>query len=899
MTTYNDQTFIGPDAVQAGYNTYNNCTFTDAPIILGEKTAYFNGGSMTGCTIAGSVPITIAGKTVFQNMALTRCDIDVTFKVFYGCTMHTCYLMDGSLYGNPGASIYDRGFGTELQSCSLTDTVLSSHAPFWLYNSSNNNFYGTLRSMPMYYNGTVVKSWSELRSGAAIYGSTNSTNNTFYAVDGLELLGSGLLYSHLYQGNNARLHTPVARDAKLGFSVLSNDGTASLTDSVLSFVEVSGGPLKIAGSRTIADGSDWVCPTEICEYSSLADTNMQYGAVGPGSFRGTSFRGASFTDMVFANMYTSNTVVTGASGTSCLDSTGTVTTGTYTRGANNLGSMGVLRIDNPTTTLRTTPVLAPGTAYLMAVALGNSTRYNYVVETGLVGTISAYILSYGAVMKAGITSSLMTMTDALLEGVKSVAALTGDQLQDVYARVESTTAYILVVNNSATESLTLGVSGRTGVIRATGLSASTQYGLVDMTTVPGIMSTQDTGTLHYNISFDGNALMARGHQFASGFGSHANATVTVPTVANVVGTFAGYAHDDEIRFNRPVDCGTSNLSIKSGSTTYASTTTINAWNGAQWVYAHHGIVPSVTLKATAPGGITYAHADILYPTFIVDAHTGPFYASLSNSSIVGGLPIGTTVGTLSTLDFTEGSTFVYTMASGAGDTDNGSFSISGALLLSATVFPVDVSETRSVRIRTTDNGGLWHEVVLTINVLTAVIDTDGIVYPTVKIGSQTWTAENSRKASGTYWYSNNDSSTLLTKGRLYDFASAQANAPTGYHLPTDDDWKTLELSIGMSAGEVASSGLRGNKGVTLKANSALWTSSNNGTNLYGFSALPAGLQSGGFWNYNDYAMFWAAMPGDASGCRWIPGEPGNDVGINRVLSRSSSEGYSVRYVKDA
>jgi uncharacterized protein (TIGR02145 family) len=182
-----------------------------------------------------------------------------------------------------------------------------------------------------------------------------------------------------------------------------------------------------------------------------------------------------------------------------------------------------------------------------------------------------------------------------------------------------------------------------------------------------------------------------------------------------------------------------------------------------------------------------------------------------------------------------------------------------------------------------------------------VMDNDGTPYRTVTIGSQIWTAENCRKTAGNYWFSNNDSDTLLTKGLLYDWDSANANAPSGFRLPTDADWKILEASIGMSAGEVSSSGYRGTKGTALKACDPLWSSYNIGKDTFGFTAVPAGLTngSGGWWNAADFAMFWAApYSGSNAYARWIGGEApgGHNVDINRVTSTNKYQGMSVRYV---
>jgi uncharacterized protein (TIGR02145 family) len=74
---------------------------------------------------------------------------------------------------------------------------------------------------------------------------------------------------------------------------------------------------------------------------------------------------------------------------------------------------------------------------------------------------------------------------------------------------------------------------------------------------------------------------------------------------------------------------------------------------------------------------------------------------------------------------------------------------------------------------------------------------DGYAYRWVKIGSQTWMAENLRfNAPAGSWIYNNDSANLATFGRLYTWKAAQTACPKGYHLPTDKEWETLIQFLG-------------------------------------------------------------------------------------------------------
>jgi len=106
---------------------------------------------------------------------------------------------------------------------------------------------------------------------------------------------------------------------------------------------------------------------------------------------------------------------------------------------------------------------------------------------------------------------------------------------------------------------------------------------------------------------------------------------------------------------------------------------------------------------------------------------------------------------------------------------------------------------------------------------------DGKTYKSVVIGTQTWMAENlNYDASGSKCY-NNDPAYCETYGRLYDWETAKNVCPSGWHLPSKDEYETQERAVG---GEETA-------GKKLKAKSG-WNEPGNGTDNYGFSALPGG-----------------------------------------------------------
>src|SRR4029079_9452233 len=104
-------------------------------------------------------------------------------------------------------------------------------------------------------------------------------------------------------------------------------------------------------------------------------------------------------------------------------------------------------------------------------------------------------------------------------------------------------------------------------------------------------------------------------------------------------------------------------------------------------------------------------------TFVLSINSAPTDLAVSPSSVQENQPIGTTVGTFATTDPDAGNTFTYTLVSGTGSTDNGSFTIVGDTLKTNAVFDYETKNSSSIRVRTTDQGGLSFEKALTITIL--------------------------------------------------------------------------------------------------------------------------------------------------------------------------------------
>ncbi|MCY2953528.1 MAG: SBBP repeat-containing protein, partial [Planctomycetota bacterium] len=103
-----------------------------------------------------------------------------------------------------------------------------------------------------------------------------------------------------------------------------------------------------------------------------------------------------------------------------------------------------------------------------------------------------------------------------------------------------------------------------------------------------------------------------------------------------------------------------------------------------------------------------------------NVNRSPTDLSLSNGSVLENQPVGAAVGMLSTVDPDARDTFTYTLVSG----DVGAFTITGDALKTAAAFDYEAKNSYSIRIRSTDQGGLWTEKDFVVSVTNVDIELD-------------------------------------------------------------------------------------------------------------------------------------------------------------------------------
>ena len=214
-------------------------------------------------------------------------------------------------------------------------------------------------------------------------------------------------------------------------------------------------------------------------------------------------------------------------------------------------------------------------------------------------------------------------------------------------------------------------------------------------------------------------------------------------------------------------------------------------------------------------------------------------------------------------------------------------------------------------LRAYASNGSWTVYGEEVSFRTKLSDIEGNLYNTVLVGTKLWMTENLRTTilndntqipeiqDNTLWvgattpaycWYYNDPTFKPTYGALYNWHAINSGklCPSGWHVPTDDEFNALEISLGMAADQATVWGWRGtDHGLKIK-NTTGWTENGNGTNTSGLSALPGGYRFGAdgqFVLQTTITYWWTATEHDA------------DRAWYRRLDSSSSQVYRASTLK--
>lgn len=234
-----------------------------------------------------------------------------------------------------------------------------------------------------------------------------------------------------------------------------------------------------------------------------------------------------------------------------------------------------------------------------------------------------------------------------------------------------------------------------------------------------------------------------------------------------------------------------------------------------------------------------------------------------------------------------------------------------------------------VRTYATNAVGTYYGNEINFTSLNTVSDIDGNVYQTVKIGTQTWMMENlktSKLNDGTliplvsdntawfnlstpgYCFFNNDNSNKSVYGAMYNWYTVNTGklAPTGWHVPSNQEWITLENYL-IANGYNYDGTTTGNKIGKAVAATTIWPSSKvdgaigndlTKNNTCGFSGLPGGYrnENGSYGNFGQVGYWWSST-NDGTNLGWFRTLIYSTTSMAR-FSGNVQYGLSVRCLKN-
>ena len=223
----------------------------------------------------------------------------------------------------------------------------------------------------------------------------------------------------------------------------------------------------------------------------------------------------------------------------------------------------------------------------------------------------------------------------------------------------------------------------------------------------------------------------------------------------------------------------------------------------------------------------------------------------------------------------------------------------------------------SYTVELTVNNSYGSDTIIKVNLITVMpgpcpgtptVVYEGQTYNTVQIGSQCWFKENLNVGTmidswveqtnngqiEKYCY-DNDVANCATYGALYQWnemmqystqQGIQGICPTGWHIPTDDEWCTLSQFLNPNTD---CNTLNSPSGVGTKMKSTTGWADNNGTNESGFTGLPGGHRDafGDFYFYHSQGFWWTST--------WSSPMHAKDRELSFQHSFLVNEGFQILY----
>ncbi len=122
---------------------------------------------------------------------------------------------------------------------------------------------------------------------------------------------------------------------------------------------------------------------------------------------------------------------------------------------------------------------------------------------------------------------------------------------------------------------------------------------------------------------------------------------------------------------------------------------------------------SIRVRTTDQGGLSY---EKVFTVGVTDVNEAPILLLLSNNITQENVTANSLIGNFSSTDPDTGNTFTYSLVTGTGSTDNAAFTIINNELRIVNSPNFEAKNSYSIRVRTTDQGGLSYEKVFTVGI---------------------------------------------------------------------------------------------------------------------------------------------------------------------------------------
>jgi hypothetical protein len=726
-TSHNTTTIGEPNVTKDANGTTGTGTFSESVTGLTRGTTYYVRAYATSTegTAYGSLQsFTTMGLPTVSTAAITTYDgVSAT--------------LDGNVSSDGGATVTERGivYSSVDNTPAIGETDVAKNAD------------GTLGT------GTFSKSVTGL------------TRGTTYYVRAYAINAEGTVYGSMQSFTTNTLPTVSTT------VVTTYDGVSATL----------GGNVSSDGGATVSERG--VVYSSVDHTPTIGETDVTKNVNGT---TGTETFSKSVTGLLNGTTYYVQAYATNSEGTSygsvqsfttqALPSVTTTAITTYTSTSASLG--GHVTADGGATVIErgvvysasdATPTIAEG-GTKVAIGSGTGTYSQSVVSlssltlfyvnayaTNSIGTSYGTAVSFTTIAANSAPTDIALSASAINEN--ATANSTVGTLSSTDADTGNTFTYTLVSGTGSTDNASFNISGSNlQITNSPDYETKSSYSVRVRTTDQGSLYTEKVFTI----------TITNVNEAPADIALSASAINENVTANSSVGTFSSTDPDTGNTFTYTLVSGTGSTNNASFNISGSSLRITNS--------PDYETKSSYTVRVrTNDQGSLYTEK--AFTITITNVNESPTDIALSASAIDENVAANSTVGTLSSTDTDTGNTFTYTLVSGTGSTDNASFNISGSNLHITNSPDFETKSSYSVRIRSTDQGGLYYEkyFTITINDVNELPSTSNAGADQIKCNNSSFTLEGNNPSVGSGEWSLVSGTASITSASSYNSAATVAS----------------------------------------------------------------------------------------------------------------------------